>query len=86
MNGIQTPVYPRDFFDFSMGVPVSDKEVNEWIQEAVAELRVRDDINSIVKATGNTRVEVRKVHESGVAGHYIEVFVYRGYQTAYILD
>ncbi|WP_025846592.1 hypothetical protein [Brevibacillus agri] len=84
MDRNQTPVYPGDFFDYSKGVPIEDEEVNEWIQEAVAELRERDDIRSITKATGNTRVEVRKVHEGGVDGHYIKVLVCRGYQLAYI--
>ncbi|QHZ58646.1 hypothetical protein M655_025090 [Brevibacillus sp. NSP2.1] len=77
------PQYPKDFFDFGKGVPVTDEEINEWIQEAVTELKERDDLRSVAKATGDTRVEVRKVHEEGADGHYIEILVCRGYQRAY---
>lgn len=72
---MKIPKYPEEFFDFSDGVDISNKRINEIIQGLVERLSSDEDISSLSSSTGNTKVEVFR-DDIGC----IVVEVYKNYQ------
>lgn len=73
-----TVKYPTHFYDFSNGVDVSDKEINEYIKQVCNNVEAGEQFSII--ATGNTMVCALDFDGDGV----IEVIVAKGYRECYV--
>jgi hypothetical protein len=79
---MEAPKFPEDFHCFKHGVPVSDAEVQKWIDRCIDHLEnnSRSDFYSI--ATGDTCVEVTRITDdecgSNPLYHY-DIIVSKGY-------
>lgn len=63
--------YPKGFFSFHLGVPISRIQTNEWIKECVE--KVLEGKDSWSMSSGNTKVEAEE--QDG----YIQISVTDGY-------
>lgn len=64
VKSADVPIYPDDFYDFSAGVDISDKKINEWIEECITELEWEGSKEGFYTiSSGNSRVSVHKNSE-----------------------
>lgn len=81
MRTITIPEYPQDFSDFSNGVNISDKEINEWISEGINTLEQNLKQSSAGCSSGNTKVMVDRYSDDDLEeDYYYEINVSKGYK------
>ena len=72
-------LYPDKFFDFSKGVDVSNKEINQWIDQLLKDVDALEIGQSASISTGNTKVEVTKLNDGidvNVSKSYSNYMIY----------
>lgn len=63
--------YPKGFFSFHLGMPVSEKWINEWIKECVE--KVLEGKDSWSMSSGNIKVEAEDMND------HVAITVINGY-------
>lgn len=64
VKSADVPIYPDDFYDFSTGVDISDKQINKWIEECITELEWEGNKEGFYTiSSGNSYVSVHKNSE-----------------------
>jgi len=55
---MKIPIYPKEFFDYSTGVDISDEQINEWIIDGFKYLKNNPNVQFFNNGTGNTSVTI----------------------------
>jgi len=78
---MKIPIYPDDFFDFSDGVDVDNKEINRWIKECIVHIE-KENTNYCSIGSGNTKIIVSKIIENDDDKYNYRINVIKKYSEA----